>query len=306
MRRAWAWRSYDFKPPRRVAGGLKLRKARGDIAESWWGKKWIEVLDSFGWHTRLERGRRYARRGQVASLRVDPGLVSARVQGSRAKPYEVSIRLHAFSRKDWSKAAGALAKRAVFTAKLLAGEMPEGISEALRRSGLPLFPKSRRDLVTDCTCPDAMNPCKHVAAAYYLLAQEFDRDPFLLFTLRGISRENLLADIRGRRASGDPDPEPDSWRPEAEAAPAAGSKHHPKTALPVRPQDFFSSPAEIPCCGAGAESLAALPKPGAPARELGAPPFWRGEEDFPVALGRLYQAARERALRLAVPPSAPR
>ena len=87
----------------------------------------------------------------------------------------------------------ALGRQALFVAKLLAGEMPQDIEPVFREVGLSLFPAKLGDLETDCSCPDWSNPCKHIAAAYYLLGEEFDRDPFLIFTLRGLGRDALLA-----------------------------------------------------------------------------------------------------------------
>ncbi len=92
----------------------------------------------------------------------------------------------------WSALAKALSHRAFFAAKLLAGEIPPEIEKVFEGLGLSLFPKKANDLVTDCSCPDWSNPCKHSAAVYYLLGEEFDRDPFLIFKMRGMSREDLV------------------------------------------------------------------------------------------------------------------
>ncbi len=142
---------------------------------------------------RLTRGRRYARAGQVLDLDVRPGEVTASVQGSRPKPYHVRVGTLTLSPKDWARAEEVMASRAVFLAKLLAGEMPRDIEQAFTETRLSLFPASARDLSTDCTCPDWANPCKHIAATYYLLAEAFDADPFLIFRWRGRDRDELLA-----------------------------------------------------------------------------------------------------------------
>jgi hypothetical protein len=86
-----------------------------------------------------------------------------------------------------------LAAEARFAASLLAGRMPDDVEEAFAAAGLSLFPKRRESLRTSCTCPDWSNPCKHIAAVYYLLGEEFDRDPFLIFRLRGLDRDELVA-----------------------------------------------------------------------------------------------------------------
>lgn len=184
----------------------RARSRRGDIGETWWSKRFIEILESFGLGARLTRGRRYTRAGQVLVIDVSPGEVRSRVQGSRVSPYRVRISLLPLSQKDWARAEEAMASRGLFLAKLLAGEMPRGIEEAFLASRLALFPASSRDLTTDCTCPDWANPCKHIAATYYLLAEAFDADPFLIFRWRGRDRETLLSRLRARRAGEAVDP----------------------------------------------------------------------------------------------------
>jgi uncharacterized Zn finger protein len=88
----------------------------------------------------------------------------------------------------------------LFAAQLLAGEMPQDIEDAFKSAGVSLFPSTRSELTTDCSCPDWSNPCKHVAATHYILAERFDEDPFLLFRLRGRNQEQILQGLRQRRA----------------------------------------------------------------------------------------------------------
>jgi uncharacterized Zn finger protein len=187
--------------PRPVKDGLKAKSRRGAIGESWWSQRFIAVLERFGEGPRLARGRAYARRGQVLDLDVDPGSVTARVQGSRVRPYRVEIRLEPLSDDDWRRAEEAICGQAVFLARLLSGEMPEEIEEAFSACSLALFPAKRKDLVSDCSCPDWSNPCKHIAAVYYLLAERFDEDPFLILAWRGRPRERLLAELRELRGA---------------------------------------------------------------------------------------------------------
>ncbi|MBI2238516.1 MAG: SWIM zinc finger family protein [Actinobacteria bacterium] len=201
-RRGSSNRWYEWYPPPsrpRPADGIRARSRRGAIGETWWSRRFIEVLEAFGMGARLTRGRRYARAGQVLDLSVAPGEVTARVQGSRAAPYRVRIGVLTLPEKDWARVEEAMAARAVLLAKLLAGDMPRDIEEAFSACRLTLFPRSARDLTTDCTCPDWANPCKHVAATYYLLAEAFDRDPFLVFRWRGRDRAELLEQLRSRR-----------------------------------------------------------------------------------------------------------
>ncbi|TMD67317.1 MAG: hypothetical protein E6I91_07355 [Chloroflexi bacterium] len=195
------WDYYEPSIPRRVEGGIKTRSERGEIGETWWSKRWIKVLESFSMGTRLTRGRSYARQGQVVSIDVEPGIVKAKVQGSQPKPYNVKIRLEPLTDEDWDKVTEAMASQAIFAAKLLAGEMPQNIEEAFASVHVSLFPTALSELNTNCSCPDWANPCKHIAAVYYLLAERFDEDPFLIFKLRGRTKEQIIAVLREKRAA---------------------------------------------------------------------------------------------------------
>ncbi len=152
-------RLYDgyFEPsrPRKARGGIRSQSRRGGFGESWWASRWMEVLVGFDLGARLARGRSYARRGQVLSIDVARGAVSARVQGSRARPYRVEIRVQTLGDSDWKKLTSALMQRPVFAAKLLAGQMPDSIEDAFIDVGLSLFPQRSNDLQTDCSCPGA-------------------------------------------------------------------------------------------------------------------------------------------------------
>ncbi len=303
---SWYYKPY-FTPtaPRKVVGGLKLRGKRGAaVADTWWGQRWTQALESFGWHTRLERGRRYARAGQVASVRIEPGRVLASVQGSRPKPYAIEVKLHTISRKDWSRLADAISRQALYTAKLLSGEMPHEIEKVFLQAKLALFPRSRQDLSTDCSCPDWENPCKHIAATYYILAQEFDRDPFLLFKLRGISREDFLGEIRSRRREEPLPNDPDQWVESGHGAARDGGRKPPERVarmvdISKRLEDFYQLSKPLPTgWGPSAELIERLPRPGGKIREMGTPPFWRGEQGFEATLSRYYEMSRARTLAL--------
>ena len=202
------WSYYEPAKPKKVENGLKAKSKRGCIGETWWSKRWVKTLESFNLGARLTRGKNYARKGQVISIDINPGIVRAKVQGTMSKPNDVKIKLKPLSELEWEKAISAMASKAVFAARLLSGEMPQNIEEAFSSSGISLFPKKGDDLVTDCSCPDWSNPCKHIAAVYYLLAEQFDCDPFLIFKLRGRTKEQIIEALRNMRAAGaQPEPE---------------------------------------------------------------------------------------------------
>jgi len=196
------WSYYERTAPKDVKNGLKAKSKRGSIGETWWSKRWVSVLESFDLGARLTRGRSYARKGQVISIDIEPGSVRSRVQGTMSKPYDVLIKLTPLSGAEWEKVTAFMASKAVFSARLLSGEMPQNIEEAFSDSGVSLFPEKKKDLVTDCSCPDWSNPCKHIAAVYYLLTEQFDADPFLIFKLRGKTKEELIETVRNLRVAG--------------------------------------------------------------------------------------------------------
>jgi uncharacterized Zn finger protein len=190
--------------PRSVKGGLKARSPRGAIARTWWSQRFIAVLEDIGLGNRLQRGRTYARKGQVISLEVDPGSVTAEVQGSRVRPYRIRIGIPTFGKSEWAQVERNLAENAWYTAKLLSGEMPDDIEDVFAGFGLSLFPATARELSLDCSCPDHAVPCKHLAAAFYLLAESFDDDPFAILAWRGREREDLLDNLAAARTQGAP------------------------------------------------------------------------------------------------------
>ncbi len=200
---SWRGGFQQYGKPRRVEGGLKAQSTRGAIGESWWSKRFLAVLESLAMGSRLTRGRNYARAGQVLSIDVRPGQVSSSVQGSRPKPYGVTVGLAAFDDQTWERIETALAAQAIFSARLLAGEMPAQIEEIFAEAGAPLFPTGVEQLAMACSCPDWEVPCKHIAATFYLLAEAFDADPFQILHWRGRDKDALLARLRHLRDADD-------------------------------------------------------------------------------------------------------
>ena len=202
---AGRWEDWPPARPIRVDGGIKARSKRGAIGEQWWSRRFISVLESYGMSGRLARGRSYARAGQVLDFELSQGKVTARVQGSRVRPYQVRIGVLPLTAAQWRRVLDRLASQALFRAKLLAGEMPHEIEDVFAECGTPLFPRSARDMEMSCSCPDWEVPCKHLAAVCYVVAEAFDDDPFAMLAWRGRGREELLAALRRISAS---QPEP--------------------------------------------------------------------------------------------------
>ncbi len=182
----------------RRAAGIAARSARAASGEGWWSKRFVAVIEGFGHGARLTRGRAYARGGNVLDLSVRPGEVAASVQGTRDKPYSVLLRIDVYSPEQWARVERVLVETPGYIADLLDGRMPERIDRVFAAAGLTLFPV-RREFRTDCTCPDWENPCKHVSAACYVLAEHLDGDPFALLAWRGRDRAALMRRLESLR-----------------------------------------------------------------------------------------------------------
>jgi len=167
--------------------------------EAWWVQQWVDLLNAYRFKKRLERGRRYAREGNILSLEFKGSKVIALVQGTAQDPYKLSIWIDPFSDEDWDYVIDSLSEKALYSAQLLAGEMPDDIESVFTSNGLNLFPFTLSDVHSRCNCPDPKNPCKHIAAVYYQLGDFFREDPFVLFQLRGRTRDQILEALRQKR-----------------------------------------------------------------------------------------------------------
>ena len=172
-------------------------------SREWWSQRWLDLLDSYRFKKRLERGRNYARQGNILSIKFEGSQVLARVQGTDPEPYKVSLSLEKFDDEQWSYVVETMSQKAVYAAKLLAGEMPQNIEEVFTTNGLSLFPFTLSEVKSHCSCPDKANPCKHVAAVSYQLGDRFSDDPFVLFQLRGRTKDEVLTSLRELRSRGD-------------------------------------------------------------------------------------------------------
>lgn len=276
----YAW--WERHGPSLPSHGIKARTRRGAFGKTWWASRWIDALEHLVNPGRLARGRSYARSGRVLSIEVHRDGVQAVVKGTRPQPYQVSIQFRRLGDAEWQRVIDAMAAQALYAARLLSGEMPEDIEELFSSAsvGCSLFPADDGDLVTDCTCPDPANPCKHIAAAHYLLGERFDEDPFLMFLLRGRSQEEIVAELRARRAG-----------PDHEASPEVDQVAEPDVSI------FWSAPPQT-------EEVAlhfALPESDALAvKRLGPPAFVRDQAAFTSVMERLYRQIGEYALLLAL------
>ena len=272
--------SYEYTKPIEVRGGIRAGSIRGTFGASWWAKRWTQTLEEFQLGGRLSRGRSYARKGQVISLDIQQGGVTAKVQGSRQRPYDVAITVQTISTQGWERLQEAMAEQPIIAASLLSGRMPDNIEETFTAVGLSMLPNRKDDLETDCSCPDWSNPCKHIAAVYLLLGEEFDRDPFLIFRMRGMDREDLLGSEFRRSAQ---TLEPPALPPEPLPPEVEEFWSNPITALQ---ENDLAGPAIVP------NADASLPQ------QLGRFPLWQGNREFIPAMKVIYRAASQQAVKL--------
>ncbi len=254
--------------------------------EAWWVQRWVELLNTYRFKKRLERGRIYAREGHILSLEYKGSKVTALVQGTAEEPYKLSIWLDAFTDEDWNYVIDSLSEQAIYSAELLAGEMPAEIEAVFTANGLSLYPFNLSEVHSKCSCPDPKNPCKHIAAVYYQLGDFFREDPFVLFQLRGRSRDSILEALRQRRQSHDTAPgaiaSDQSAAPEAqpEAIKAIELKQFWAYTAPLDPDLVVITPSESTVL----DVLGKIPLP---------------PEDAPAVMGHLraiYQATAQQAM----------
>jgi len=291
--------STEFLPagarPLTARGGIRAQTKSRKVGKNWWTKRWMSVLENFYMGAELPRGRAYAQAGQVLEIDVAEGEVRALVQGSTKTPYRLTIKFKPTPAKQWDKLATALSGKAIYVAKLLSGQMPESIEETFSSVGLSLFPKNIKDLETECSCGNGSSPCKHVIAVYYLLAEMFDRDPFLFMRLRGLDRRKLIESIgssqkttKGASAKkkadyliGEIEAPPGSLIPTLSDVPEIFWHGTPRTI-----DDNLLGDVRIP------------PTAGALAKHLGHFPMWRGEERFLDALDLVYKKAAQNGMNV--------
>jgi uncharacterized Zn finger protein len=270
----------------------------GQFSRTWWGQRFIEALERFTDAARLGRGRSYASGGRILDYTIANGTVNARVRGSinpyfgvyKEPIYKTSITIKAISAADWTRVIRQIASRADLVTKLLMNEMPDTIEEAFSALNLHLLPHSQSDFKTSCSCPDYANPCKHIAGVYYLLASALDKDPFVMFELRGLSRDALKTELArsplgqilaSSLVEADVAVQPvESYytRPTREPAPTAGHK------------EFWTGAKRLPA------PLAATSQTSVPAllikKQGDYPPFWHKDISFIGVMEELYGRVR--------------
>lgn len=275
------------------------------FGRTWWGERFLTALERFTNAARLGRGRSYANNGRIVEHRLEKGTVVAKVRGSinpyfgvyEEPLYRTTIKITQIAAPDWSKVIQRIGARADLVTKLLQQEMPDPIEDAFAEAGVHLLPSGRGDFTTSCSCPDWENPCKHIAGVYYILAKDLDRDPFVLFELRGLSREALHAELvksplgevlASSLKTGD-----------VSLTPAESFHTRPtrvsKTAVDVSHRAFWAGPRRLqPVRPAGSSGQVRVP--GLLVKRQGDyPPFWQKDGSFVEVMEELYDRVRTKS-----------
>ncbi len=153
--------------------------------QTWWGAKWMNALSHIDYSNRLPRGRSYANKGAVEDLSISGRKIIANVKGTRIKPYNVTVGIPAFTAKEKETLTGVIMDNPLLLSKLLNRELPESLYTMAEAHHIRIFPGRWNDLDMHCSCPDWAVPCKHLAAVINVIANEIDRNPFLIFKLHG-------------------------------------------------------------------------------------------------------------------------
>ncbi len=269
-----------------------------NFSRTWWGKQFIAALEEITDAGRLSRGRSYARGSKVKTFQLQDGTATAQVRGSvnpyfgvyKEPTYITVVEIQPISAAKWQAAIAHIASKASFISKLLLNEMPDNIEDAFQPMGLHLLPSSRADFKTSCSCPDYSNPCKHIAGVYYLLANRLDEDPFLLFELRGLSRDKLKQELArsplGQALSAELEAQAADPRP-------AASYYSPHQAIELPEhlslRDFWQGAKRLPKLEPGIQS-------GIPAvlikKQGDYPAFWDKDQSFIESMEELYERVR--------------
>jgi uncharacterized Zn finger protein len=271
---------------------------KAEFGRSWWSQRFVGAIEQFTDAGRLSRGRSYARGNKVKSFDIKDGVVAAQVRGSvnayfgvtKEPLYVTTIEFTPISEPQWNAAIAFIASKSGFLSKLMMNEIPENIEEPFTTLGIHLLPQTRKELNTHCSCPDYSNPCKHIAGVYYLLGAALDRDPYLLFELRGMSRDRFQAALAATPLG------------KALAAELSGSEIVPQ---PIA--DYYPRPAMVPM---GISDLKTfwmgpkrlpknleLPVPsivsGVLVKKQGDfPPFWESEASFLEIMEEVYDRVK--------------
>lgn len=276
-----------------------MSKANQKFTRTWWGQKFIAALEQVTAPGRLSRGRSYASGGKIKRFDIQDGIITAHVRGSvnpyfgvYTEPlYTTVVEFPPISSAKWAAAIALIASKASLISRLLLNEIPDTIEDAFATLNLNLLPHSEKDFKSHCSCPDWSNPCKHIAGVFYRLANELDRDPFLLFELRGLSRDDLHRELAksplGQALSAELQLEQRSPQPVS----SYYTRPEPQIVTNLEGlRDFWHGAKRLP------QTIEPLPETivsGIPIKKQGDfPAFWHRDNSFTEAMETLYDLVK--------------
>ncbi|EAY26647.1 helicase, SNF2 family [Microscilla marina ATCC 23134] len=190
---------FNYKFFRNIANYYKNVKPTQVMAKkygnTWWGQQWLNALNNIDFSNRLPRGRTYANKGAVLDVEIKENVVTAKVQGSERYPYKQKLEIKEFSDAEKDDILDIITEDPFILSSLLNRELPHDLLDILNNKGIQLFPNSWRSIQGSCSCPDWAVPCKHLAAVIYIIGNEIDKNPFMVFLLHGL---DVLAEIQKR------------------------------------------------------------------------------------------------------------
>lgn len=191
----------EFGKRRPVTGGVAARSRRGGFARSFWGKALLDLMERLADPGRLARGRTYARAGQVVSYRIEPGLVTAEVQGSQPRPFTTTCEIRRLRPEEVDLVVAEIRSAPGMLARIVSGELPRELAPHL-------VPETAADIDFGCSCPDPGWPCKHAVAVVCLLAERLDEHPRELLAVRGLGIDRLISGVEADTAEVDDTTDP--------------------------------------------------------------------------------------------------
>ena len=262
-----------------------MPRRRKPLVEAWWAVRWLEALSGGApeWEARLARGRAISREGRVRALVAEAGHAAAQVQGQRVAPYRVDLRFATFDDATWRRAAALMARHAGLAAGLLAGDLPRAVDDLFLSLGRSLFPTPEERLAIGCACREPARPCQHAVALLYVLATRIEKDPFVLFTLRGRTRDELVAALRAERTL---------LARDAHGAPEVSG-------APTLADELAAEVGRFWAAGAPAAEPVASEEPLPALKRLGYPPAALGGAELRRELAEAYRILTEHAGRVA-------
>lgn len=192
------WHYEKRRAPKAAPGAT-----RKNYGSTWWGKQWLQALADIDYSNRLPRGKTYANKGLAHDLELQGNTITAKVTGTQSQPYRVQITVPAFDPDTRERLVRLVTENPLFLSKLLNRELPPELNEACLAENIHVFPRRWDDLRGACSCPDWAVPCKHMAAVLYLVANEIDKNPFVVFDLHGFDLVAALQESGYTEAAGE-------------------------------------------------------------------------------------------------------